>query len=237
VAREAAVMVLKDDAFPTIVAAMREGRVIFDNLRKFVIYLMSCNLSEVLIVVIAVGAGLPSPLLPLQILFLNLVTDVFPAFALGFGRGGADVMARPPRDPAEPIVTRAHWAMIAGLGGLITLATLGTFLWALLVAGLAPGQGVTVAFVTLALAQLWNVLNLRDPESGVLRNDVTENPWVWAAIALCILLIGAALFVPPLAEVLRLSHPGLPALLVALGGSLLPTLVWQVAMVLRRAGR
>ncbi len=237
VAREAAVMVLRDDAFPTIVAAMREGRVIFDNLRKFVIYLMSCNLSEVLIVVIAVGVGLPSPLLPLQILFLNLVTDVFPAFALGFGRGGPDVMARPPRDPAEPIVTRAHWAMIAGLGGLITLATLGTFLWSLLLAGLPPGQAVTVAFVTLALAQLWNVLNLRDPEAGVLRNDVTGNPWVWAAVALCILLIGAALFVPPLADVLQLPYPGLPALFVALGGSLLPTLVWQAALVLRRVGR
>ncbi len=237
VAREAAVMVLRDDAFPTIVAAMREGRVIFDNLRKFVVYLMSCNLSEVLIVVIAVGAGLPAPLLPLQILFLNLVTDVFPAFALGFGRGGPDVMARPPRDPAEPIVTRAHWAKIGTLGALITLATLGTFLWAILRADLAAGQAVTVAFVTLALAQLWNVLNLRDPDAGPLRNDVTRNPWVWGAVLLCIMLIGAALLVPPLAEVLRLPFPGVPALLVALGGSLVPTLVWQAALLLRAAAR
>jgi Ca2+-transporting ATPase len=92
-------MVLQDDKFETIIVAMRQGRVIFDNIRKFVVYLMSCNVSEVLVVGIAVGSGLPTPLLPLQILFLNLVTDIFPAFALGLGKGDENVMTKPPRDP------------------------------------------------------------------------------------------------------------------------------------------
>ncbi|QID17537.1 HAD-IC family P-type ATPase [Nitrogeniibacter mangrovi] len=117
VAREAAHMVLKDDDLATIVEAVRQGRVIFDDIRKFVVYLMSCNLSEVLVVGLAVGGGLPVPLLPLQILYLNLVTDVFPAFALGLGEGAPGVMRRPPRDPAEPIVGAAQWRRIVLLGG------------------------------------------------------------------------------------------------------------------------
>ena len=104
VAREAAAMILLDDAFPTIVKAIREGRVIFGNIRRFVAYLLSCNLSEVLVVGLAILSTLPLPILPLQILYLNLVTDVFPAFALAMGEGESDVLKRPPRDPkaADP---------------------------------------------------------------------------------------------------------------------------------------
>ena len=110
VAREAAAMILLNDAFPTIVAAIREGRVIFGNIRRFVAYLLSCNLCEVFTVGVAILFGLPLPLLPLQLLFLNLVTDVFPAFALAMGEGEADVLNRPPRDPKEPILGRARLA-------------------------------------------------------------------------------------------------------------------------------
>ena len=106
VAREAAAMILLDDAFPTIVKAIREGRVIFGNIRRFVAYLLSCNLSEVLVVGLAVLSTLPLPLLPLQILYLNLVTDVFPAFALAMGEGEPGILKRPPRDPQEPILGR-----------------------------------------------------------------------------------------------------------------------------------
>ena len=109
VAREAAAMILLDDAFPTIVKAVREGRVIFGNIRRFVAYLLSCNLSEVLVVGLAILSTLPLPILPLQILYLNLVTDVFPAFALAMGEGDRDVLKRPPRDPKEPILGRAQW--------------------------------------------------------------------------------------------------------------------------------
>ena len=112
VAREAAAMILLDDAFPTIVKAIRQGRIIFGNIRRFVAYLLSCNLSEVMVVGLAVFSALPLPLLPLQILYLNLVTDVFPAFALAMGEGEAGILERPPRDPKEPILGRAQWLVI-----------------------------------------------------------------------------------------------------------------------------
>lgn len=228
VAREAARMVLQDDSFGTIIAAMRQGRVIFANIRKFVIYLMSFNVSEVLIVGLAVGAGLPMPLLPLQILFLNLVTDVFPAFALGLGGADETVMRQPPRDPAEQIIDRERWISIGVLGGAITLATLTAFWLALDWLNLGNGPSVTVAFVTLALAQLWNVFNVRAAEAHVLRNEVTRNPWVWGAIAFCLLLIAAALWLPGLADILKLPDPGQAGLLLAMGASLAPLLIGQI---------
>ena len=237
VAREAAAMVLTDDSFGTIIAAMRQGRVIFDNIRKFVIYLMSCNVSEVLIVGLAVGAGLPMPLLPLQILFLNLVTDVFPAFALGLGAGDDTVMHQPPRDPAEPIIDRIRWITIAVLGGAITLATLAAFWLALHWLLLDLGPSVTVAFLTLALAQLWNVFNVRAPGGRLFVNAVTCNPWVWGAIALCLGLIAAALWVPGLSAILKLPDPGSAGLLLAMGASLGPLLIGQIFIVLRSARR
>jgi len=227
VAQEAADMILQDDAFATIIAAMRQGRIIFNNIRKFVVYLMSCNVSEVLVVGMAVGAGLPAPLLPLQILFLNLVTDVFPAFALGLGKGDANVMAKPPRDPSEAIVNRRCWILIGIFGAFITMATLGAFACALFWLGLESGPAVTVAFLTLALAQLWNVFNMRDRDSGLLRNEVTQNGYIWGAIALCLGLIGLAVWFPPLAALLGLPNPGRAGLVLAGTASLVPLMLGQ----------
>jgi len=237
VAQDAAHMVLRDDKFATIIAAMRQGRVIFDNIRKFVVYLMSCNVSEVLVVGLAVGVGLPAPLLPLQILFLNLVTDVFPAFALGLGRGDAHVMARPPRDPKEQIVDRPRWWLIAVLGGAITLATLAAFLLALFWLQLDAGAAVTVAFLTLALAQLWNVFNVRDADAGLVGNEVTRNPYVWGALALCLGLIGLAVWLPSLASLLGRPHPGADGLALAAASSLAPLVLGQAWLMLTRTGK
>src|SRR3974377_13546 len=105
-------MILLDDAFPTIVRAIREGRVIFGNIRRFAAYLLSCNLAEILVVGAAILSALPLPISPFQILFLNLVTDVFPGFALAMGEGERDAMRRPPRDPKEPILGREQWLII-----------------------------------------------------------------------------------------------------------------------------
>ena len=233
VAREAAHMVLKDDAFPTIIAAMREGRIIFDNIRRFVVYLMSCNVSEVLVVGLAIVVGLPSPLLPLQILYLNLVTDIFPAFALGLGQGEASVLRRPPRDPREPIMDAARWRLMGWLGGFITLATLGAYGLALGDAAIPEGGAVTVAFVTLALAQMWTVFNLRDPGSGIFVNDISRNPLVWAALALCLGLLAAAIWMPQLAAVLGLTWPGWPGLGIAAAASFVPPVLGQGLLELR----
>nr|WP_299869739.1 cation-transporting P-type ATPase [uncultured Hoeflea sp.] len=230
VAREAADMVLKDDAFSTIIVAMHQGRVIFDNIRKFVVYLLSCNVSEVLVVAVAVGAGLPVPLLPLQILFLNLITDVFPAFALGFGPGDDSIMRQPPRDPSEPVVDRPRWMFIGLLGGVITAATLVAFALALFWLKLDPAPAITVAFLTLALAQLWNVFNMRMPGSGLLINEVTRNRYVWGALVLCSVLIGLAVWLPWLSNLLGLPSPGTQGLALAVGMSFVPLLIGQLIL-------
>ncbi len=237
VAQEAADMVLKDDAFGTIVEAVAQGRTIFDNIRKFVLYLLSCNVSEILAVAIASFAGLPLPLLPLQILFLNLVTDVFPALALGAGEGGPGIMRRPPRPSTEPIVTTRHWSAIGGYGALIALVVLGALLLATRWIGLSEAQGTTTAFLTLAFAQLWHVFNMRDPSSSLLRNDVTRNSYVWGALALCSALLVAAVYAPGLSTVLKTVDPGARGWAIVVGGSLIPWIVGQSRLVWRERRR
>jgi len=236
VAREAADMVLQDDAFGTIVAAIEEGRVIFANIRKFVVYLLSCNISEVMTVFLASVANAPLPILPLQILYLNLVTDVFPALALGVGEGEPGIMDRPPRAPGEPILTRAHWMRTGGFGLLITAAVLGSLAWAIKGLGMEATRAVTVSFLTLAFAQLWHVFNMRESGSAFLCNDVTRNRWVWGALGLCAALLVAAVYVPPLAHVLKLARPGLSGWLSVAGMSLVPWALGQAWNSLRSGG-
>ena len=225
VAREAADIVLRDDAFGSIVAAVREGRVIFGNLRRFLVYLLSCNISEVTVVALAVVAGLPLPLLPLQILFLNLVTDVFPAFALATGEGEDDVLRRPPRDPREPLLGSPQWSFIAGYGALLTASTLAALLIGRYELGLEGDALVTVSFLTLAFAQLWHVFNMRGTGSPVFRNAVTRNPYVWMAVALCTAILLLAVYVQPLAAVLRIVSPDLAGWTLIVAASMAPLLV------------
>ena len=152
VAREAADMILKDDAFSTIVVAVEQGRAIFNNIRKFVLYLLSCNVAEIMIVALASVVNAPLPIRPLQILFLNLVTDVFPALALGVGEGDPHIMERPPRDPEEPIIARRHWAVITGYSALISMAVLAVLALAEQAFALARARPLTLSFVALAFA-------------------------------------------------------------------------------------
>ncbi|MEZ5318524.1 MAG: cation-transporting P-type ATPase [Vicinamibacterales bacterium] len=233
VAREAADMVLEDDAFDTIVAAIRQGRAIFGNIRRFVVYLLSCNISEVLLIAAASATTAPLPILPLQILFLNLVTDVFPALALGLGEGAAGIMTRPPRPATEQILMRDHWIAMAGWAALITASVAGAFWLALARLHLPEPEAVTVSFLTLAFAQLWHVFNTRGPRSRLLRNDVVGNPWVWGALALCTLLLVAAVFVPPFARLLRVASPGAAGWLVVVAMSLAPVLAGQIVLAFR----
>jgi Ca2+-transporting ATPase len=237
VAREAAAMVLRDDAFASIAAAVAQGRVIFGNIRWFAVYLLSCNLSELLVVGLATLAGGPLPLLPLQILFLNLVTDVFPALALGAGEADGSEMRRPPRPSGEPILTARHWRQVAGYGMVITVATLSAFAVALGPLAATAQQAVVVAFLTLALAQLWHVFNMRPAGSAVLRNAVTRNPFVWAALAVCLGLLAAAMYWPALAAVLHLVPPEASHWVVIGVASVLPLAGRLVVDGLRRGER
>jgi P-type Ca2+ transporter type 2C len=233
VAAQAADMVLRDDAFSTIVAAVEQGRIIFDNIRKFVLYLLSCNVSEVMVVAIASLVQMPLPIQPLQILFLNLVTDVFPALALGVGEGEPDIMRRPPRDPREAILTRRHWLAIAGYGSAITISVLAALGVALYGFDLDRRAAVTLSFLTLAFAQLWHVFNMVDGSAGLWRSDVTRNPWVWAALALCVALLLGAVYWPPVARSLGLVVPTARGWSLVAGLSVAPLVVGRLVALTR----
>jgi P-type Ca2+ transporter type 2C len=227
VAREAADVVLKDDSLATLATAIRQGRVIFGNIRRFVFFLLSCNTSEVLVVASAPLTSLPLPVLPLQLLFLNLVTDVLPALALGMGEGGPGVMEQPPRDPKEPLLGRRQWLGIAGYAAVMTAAVFGALEGAFRGLHLGEPRAVTVAFLTLAFAQLWHVFNMG-------RSEVVRSPWIWGAVLSCSGLLLLAVYLPPLAAVLRLTPPGVEGWGLVAAASLLPLGVGKGVAWVRR---
>ena len=241
VAQEAADMVLKDDSFSTIVVAVEQGRIIFENIRKFVIYLLSCNISEVMVVFAASLVGAPMPLLPLQILFLNLVTDVFPALALGAGKGSPGIMEDPPKASDEPILPKSGWSAIFGYGGLITVSVLVAFAIAFKMfyeegkeSDLITREAVTVSFLTLAMAQLWNIFNMRGNHTTMTKNDIVSNSYVWAALGLSVALLLVAVYLPPLAELMELSNPGLKGWVLVMVASSMTCVVGQVVKIFKK---
>jgi len=235
VAREAADMVLQDDAFSTILVAIEQGRAIFDNIRKFTLYLLSGNTGEIIAVGITSVLNAPLPLLPLQILFINAVNDVFPSLALGVGEGNPQQMERPPRPSKEPILTKEYWWAIVGYGALIAAAVLGVFYICLQPLGYTQDKAVTVSFLSLAFARLWHVFNMRDNKDGFLRNEVTKNPYVWGALLLSAGFLLLAVYVPFLANVLGVVNPGGQGWVLILGTSLVPLIVGQIIKEARRS--
>ena len=159
VTREASDMVLADDNFASIVAAIREGRGIFDNIRKTLVYLLAGNTAELTVMLVAALGGLPLPLLPLHLLWINLVTDGLPALALVVDPPEEDVLQRPPRHPDEPMLGRAQWRFIIAVGLLEAAATLGVFVWALNARDLAEAR--TLAFSTLVFGELFRAFAAR----------------------------------------------------------------------------
>ncbi len=203
-AKEVADVILMDDKFTSTELAIRQGRTIFNNIRQFVIYLLSCNLAEIISVAAASLFNLPLPLLPLQILFLNLVTDVFPALALGVGKGDQNEMKQPPRDSKEPILTRQLWITTAGFGLSITAAVIGVTLYAWHVKNYSPEVVNNMGFYTLIFAQLLNVFNLPKRNVSFFKNEVTGNRWIWAALGFSMLILYLAYQIPVVAQVLSL---------------------------------
>jgi Ca2+-transporting ATPase len=173
-------------------------------------------------------SGLPLPLLPLQILFLNLVTDVFPAFALAMGEGERGVLKRPPRNPKEPILDRTQWLAIVLHSVALTAVTFGALALGRLWLGLDEGAAVTVTFLTVAFAQLWHVFNMHHPTSGLFRNEITRNAWIWAALALCAGILMAAAYVPSLSQMLHLVAPDFKMWGIVLAMSMAPLILGLV---------
>jgi Ca2+-transporting ATPase len=204
VAKEAAAMVLRDDDFGTIVRAVEQGRVIYANVRRFAHYLFSCNLSEVLVVFGAIVVGLPLPLAALQILWLNLVTDVFPALALALEPSDPDAMRQPPRPPKEPLLTRAYVTTIVWQGVVLAGATLAAFVVAL--GWYGHGEGLaragTIAFATLALTQVAHTFDARSLRGSAFAPGYRGNRWLWGAVAVCVGLQLLAVYLPGLQRVL-----------------------------------
>ncbi len=234
VAQEASDMVLTDDAFSTIVSAIEQGRVIFNNIRRFIYYLMSCNVSEVMVVAMATIIGTALPILPLQILFLNLVTDVFPALALGVGKGEEGIMQKPPRNPEQPILGSGEWIGIAGYAFIITLSVLGSLFIGMEYLHLSGDKAVTLSFLTLAFAQLWHVFNMRSNDSRFWDNTITTNIYVWGALLLCTGLLFMAVYVPIFSDVLKVTPPTLAGWTVVFVMSGIPLLVGQLWKFLDR---
>jgi Ca2+-transporting ATPase len=216
VSKEAADMILADDNFASIVAAVEEGRAIFSNIRKFLRYLISSNIGEVMTMFFGVllanvidlttdqhgdGSGVVLPLLATQLLWINLVTDGAPALALGLDPTDPRLMHEPPRPKTEPVITARMWVGIFGIGIVMAAGTL-LVLDASLPGGLIPGVGdmryaQTMAFTTLMLFQLFNVFNARSEDASAFSGLFT-NVWLWAAVGLSLVLHVAVIYTPVL---------------------------------------
>ena len=195
VAKDASDMILTDDKFSTIVEAVKEGRTIFDNIEKFVYFLFSCNVVEILAVFLAIIFRLPMPIIALQILWLNLVVDVLPAMSLSSEKGEKDIMQRAPRNPQQAIINRPFLIKILSNGAFIGIAALVVFAY-----GLNQGYSVetarTMAFTTMALGQLFHIFNVRGKNSFGLDKSVLQNPFLIVALGVSVLLQLLAVYLP-----------------------------------------
>jgi Ca2+-transporting ATPase len=236
-AKEAADLILEDDQFPTIAVAVEEGRVVFDNIRKFVFYLFSCNLAEILVLLGAAVAGFPAPLLPLQILWLNLLTDTVPALALAVEPAEPNIMCQPPRDPREAILSSRLVRPIIGYAVLISLCTLGAFSWGLARDPMSAAHAGTLAFMTLAFAQIFHLGNARSAAPVISPERVLSNRYALAAVLLTFGLQVMAVSLDPLARVLGLSPLSGKDWEIVLGLALVPAVAGQALKSLRMGRR
>ncbi|AGB40703.1 cation transport ATPase [Halobacteroides halobius DSM 5150] len=231
VAREASDMILLDDNFATIVKAVRQGRVIFDNIQKFIYYLFSCNLSEILLIFLGIILQVPIPLLTLQILWLNLVTDVFPALTLAWEPPEEEVMEQPPRNPTQGILT-ADFKKRIGLHALIvSLGPLLVYLYALNIE-LPLATSRTMSFVTLAFVQLFHVFDARREEGLGFDKTMFENIYLWGAIVITISLQLVAVYLPFFQPILNTVPLPWNLWMIVLSGSIIPIIIIQLSKLI-----
>jgi Ca2+-transporting ATPase len=213
VAREAASLVLLDDNFATIVTAVREGRRIYDNIRKFLCFIVTCNSAEIWTLFLAPFLGLPLPLLPIQILWINLVTDGLPGLALAAEPAERNVMNRPPRHPTEGLLAPALLWQVAWVGLLMAGITLATQAVAI-GSGMAHWQ--TMVFTVLTLAQMWQVMAIRSSCDSLFHQGVLSNRLLFGAVLLTFGLQMMVIYVPPLNPLFRTQPLGFAELLICI---------------------
>lgn len=233
VAKEASSLVLLDDNFATIKAAIKEGRNIYENIRKFIRYLLASNVGEILVMLFAMILGLPLPLVPIQILWVNLVTDGLPAMALGVDQAEDDVMKRNPRNPREGIFARGLGWKIISRGFMIGLVTLIAFMIVYDPGANNLPHAQTVAFITLVMAQLIHVFDCRSEKSVYHRNPF-GNIFLVMAVISSILLVIPVIYVPSLQVVFHTVSLGMHDWLLILGLAAIPTFVLAASAIFEK---
>lgn len=234
VSKEAADMILLDDNFATIVSAVAEGRRIYDNVRKFIRYMLGTNAGEVLTMGVAILLGMPLPLLPLQILWINLVTDSLPALALGMEPKEKDIMQRPPRSSEESLFAKGLWQRTVFSGILMAVGCLWMFDWALreqtIVLGKSPEEAETIArsmvFLTMAFYQLFNALAIRSDSQSIFVMPPSSNWYLYGAIFISGFLQVVVIYFPPLQEVFKTTVVTGFDLLISLG--IASSILWAI---------
>jgi Ca2+-transporting ATPase len=224
VARSVADVVLEDDNLHTMIAAVSQGRTIYGNIRKSLRFLLSSNMSEIEVMVIGTAAGMGEILNPMQLLWINLLTDIFPALALALEPAERDVLKQPPRDPSQPIIGRADFATMLRESLVLTGGTLAVFTYSLLRYGVSPKAG-TNAFMTLTTGQLLHALVCRSERTTLFAADRPPNPYLTRALAGSFTAQILAALIPQLRQLLRLSPIGALDALAIAGGAMVPTLI------------
>ena len=237
VTKEVSDMVITDDNFASIVAAVEEGRGIYDNIKKFIHYLLSCNSGEILVMFAASLLALPVPLVPIQILWVNLITDGFPALALGVDPVDPKVMDRPPRKPDEPVITRARGRLIMAQGMFIALCTLSAFVYVLEFEKQGIGRARTVALAVLTCSELSHSFSCRNMKESLFKLGVFGNPGLFAANGISLLLQLAIIYVPFLQPIFKTQALGLTDLGVILIFSTLPFWAMEAVKAVNRKWR
>lgn len=231
-AQEVADMVLKDDKFSSIVHAVRQGRVIFNNVQEFVIYLLSCNMSELFVVSLAALSNLHFQLIPLQILFINLITDVLPALALGVSEGSPYVMKHKPRNPAEPLLKTRQWYAVWIYAAIISVCTLGAVFFSHFVLHTGehfdPKLCNNILFFTLIVCQLFHVFNMASVKTSFTKSEVFRNKYVWYALLTSGLIVISVFFIPPAREALNVQSLKMEDWLVVIISASISLLVIQI---------
>lgn len=233
VAKEASALVLLDDNFATIKAAINEGRNIYENIRKFIRYLLASNVGEILVMLFAVILGLPLPLVPIQILWVNLVTDGLPAMALGLDQPEDDVMKRKPRSPREGVFARGLGWKVISRGFLIGIVTLLAFIIAYHEDPENLIYAQTVAFSTLVMAQLIHVFDCRSEKSVFARNPFGNKYLVWAVLS-SVLLMFIVIYYPSLQPIFHTVSIQPKDWIMILGLSALPTFLLAGSFLIRK---
>ncbi|SBW00211.1 Calcium-transporting ATPase [uncultured Eubacteriales bacterium] len=227
VSKEAADMILTDDNFASIVKAVAEGRTIYSNIRKVVGFLLSCNIGEILVIFLAMLANLPVPLVAIQLLAINLITDAFPAFALGMEKEEHGVMDRAPRDPSEPIVDKKMGIAVGIQSIFLALGTLGSFVYGYLVHDLEVAR--TACFLTLVLGELLRAYSARSEKTSVFRMRIFENSYLNKCVLASVVFLLATIYVPFLNPVFSTVPLVFDEIIVALILAFLPMLGGELA--------